>query len=1152
MRYCLSMLFVVLFAVLLVWPASSFTRLPPTHALAGRRGRAAVLRVEKGAVVVEKEIVSEDAVVPGEETPLIEEETAIEETMVEETASSSAGNVSASSVPHKKPEPKGNGPFEFNFMEWLSGKEKNVPPAAEKKTATRPPAQAEAEEDKRISLSQEEEEEERAAKTNQKSSSGNETAVEVKEITSLTEGAGVEEDKQDTGSIAKETEVETNSMAFSGTEKKSAPTAKAVGEKPKPNSTGGFDFLDWLSGKEAGTKTEAPSGVVLKEGKEKEKERGKEKGGGISSDGEKEEETGDGEGQVGEGMGASRAAKDEGGEEEKKKVPPKKDQEDLGVETKATQPPVEPSLEKDQRVKEKKNDWGFFSDMFAIETPKTVGPGEGVEEKEPTAGTIGDYRDRKMTARGEEVKQGDEEKDTLGGERTTQVDAAEEIENAKESETLETTQTQTPKPEKSKKRQQKSGGGFELFELLSGTSRSPPAVKKDAKKGAERKAEEQAERKVAEEVQKGEQEAAEKAAVQGEEEKGQDQSEKMTKEEALRKVKEAVEKEAKEEAAKKAKQEAQRKAKEESLRKVREEAQKKAKEEAERKAQQEAERKAKQEADRKAKEEAAKKAKEEAEKTARQIKEKEEAQRKSREQAESKKRMVQKEQQKDQTTFVAPPPTSASPAKKAKARADGGFELLLTRKAKKNEGEFIGAVDVGDKRTPDSSNESQKPKDTEEKKQKPVGEGIGMQTGGGASQSVKDQKIRQKTDGGLRILEWAGAVVPQGAVVSVARTGWREAWKQMLKELAPQSAEGEYIRPSYGIRGDADLSRGGFHLYLGHACPWCHRVALSLALQGLYSESLKVDGEGKGRGEGKSPVTVSYMTDDPERASRGGWAFTDTAGDGEEGEAELGHLKGSPDPLFGARDLRQVYDRCSDGGRFRGRCTAPLLVDSETGTIVSNESEDIVKMIDRLGGGSLFGGVDSEGLEEIYTKINNGVYRCGFSTSQEAYRRAHSDVFEGLARVDGLLSSSRYLPRQGWGGAGAKGTSNSNSKGSQQPSALDVWLFPTVVRFDGVYSSLFKCGGKKIKSDFPHVLAWAQDLWEKEEVRRTFEVDLAIQSYFRNLFPLNPSGIIPNGPSLEDIGLWREQGSQERRMAGREAAKRKTLGKKKVQKNMFF
>ena len=325
----------------------------------------------------------------------------------------------------------------------------------------------------------------------------------------------------------------------------------------------------------------------------------------------------------------------------------------------------------------------------------------------------------------------------------------------------------------------------------------------------------------------------------------------------------------------------------------------------------------------------------------------------------------------------------------------------------------------------------------------------------------------------------------------------------MLSELAPQSDAGDYVRPApqlgTGAMWPARLPAvaGRYHVYVGNACPWCHRVMIALAMRGQLGV-----------------ISSTRLADDPARASRGGWCFDAS----------------DPDPLCAASDLREVYNHCTAGGDYEGRVTAPLLVDLETAEIISNESADIVRMLNSLDiaeGAEASGGPEvvvdlfppnlaeeiDAANEWVYELVNNGVYRAGFATTQDAYERAERDVHEGLARCDSILERRRFLC-------------------GEVVTEADVRLLPTIVRFDGVYASFFRCGRKLIRADYPHVARWMEEMRALAGPGH-FDLDAARTSYYTNLFPLNPGGIVPIGPKLaetpkksaeRDAFTWRARG----------------------------
>uniref|UniRef100_A0A7S0WJ40 GST C-terminal domain-containing protein n=1 Tax=Chlamydomonas leiostraca TaxID=1034604 RepID=A0A7S0WJ40_9CHLO len=385
------------------------------------------------------------------------------------------------------------------------------------------------------------------------------------------------------------------------------------------------------------------------------------------------------------------------------------------------------------------------------------------------------------------------------------------------------------------------------------------------------------------------------------------------------------------------------------------------------------------------------------------------------------------------------------------------------------------------------------------------------------TRAVPPPAADKAVDKGFSLLEWSNKVLPQSQLVAGVKTGWRFAWQTMVKELAPQSKDGAYKRPSYkftGRVGDAQFpaESGRYHLYAGNACPWCHRALLVMVLRGLLrpsdpastpsapsssSTSGAVITAHTGRGP-KTHVSFTTLVDDPTRARRGGWVFD--AG------------KGVVDPVWGAQDLWQVYDTASPG--FRGRCTAPLLVDARGKRIVSNESADLVRMLNALhlpgctdvdlAPAHLLPQIDALN-DKIYDSVNNGVYRSGFATTQSAYDAVQREMYGVLDELEARLSDSRFL-------LGDKLTE------------ADVRLFPTVVRFDAVYAHIFKCSRKRM-ADYPNLSGWMRDMWQIQvpgstlQVSGTVDIDAARNSYYTNLFPLNPSGIIPSGPTFHDLKL---------------------------------
>lgn len=349
-----------------------------------------------------------------------------------------------------------------------------------------------------------------------------------------------------------------------------------------------------------------------------------------------------------------------------------------------------------------------------------------------------------------------------------------------------------------------------------------------------------------------------------------------------------------------------------------------------------------------------------------------------------------------------------------------------------------------------------------------------------ATLSRKDTiRTNLHVDKGFNLLEQA--LIPQGPLVATVKGGWKLLWRRMMAELAPQDKKGNYERPNYSFSGrigsmDFPDEPGRYHVYLGGPCPWCHRVKLALNLRGISNIEL----------------SVTQLIDDPTKATRGGWILSQS----------------DPDPLFSAFDLRGVYDMLSPG--FQGRCTAPLLVDKKSKKIVSNESSDIVRMLNECNFGSDQTRLDlvppslveliDETNKWTYELLNNGVYRCGFSTTQNAYDEASNKVLQGLEMCNDVLSQQDFLC------------------GSTITEA-DLRLLPTILRFDAAYAPLFKAGGVARIKDYPNLFRWLKQCWNLEGVPESIDLAQACGSYYAQLFPLNPGGIIPTPPTAKILGL---------------------------------
>ncbi len=279
-----------------------------------------------------------------------------------------------------------------------------------------------------------------------------------------------------------------------------------------------------------------------------------------------------------------------------------------------------------------------------------------------------------------------------------------------------------------------------------------------------------------------------------------------------------------------------------------------------------------------------------------------------------------------------------------------------------------------------------------------------------------------------------------------------------------------------GQRG-VEAEPGRFHLYVSLACPWAHRTLIARKLKKL-----------------EDVVSVSVV--DWHMGSEG-WVFSERDG-------------AIPDTVNGKRRLYEVY--LLHDPHYSGRVTVPVLWDKREKRIVNNESAEILRMLDtgfdawgdasvRISPPELRGEIDAIN-EEIYGAVNNGVYKCGFATTQEAYEKPFHALFDTLDKLEERLSKQRWLV------------------GSQAPTEADWRLFTTLIRFDPVYVGHFKCNKKRI-ADYPNLFAYMLDLYQVPKVAETVDFTHIKNHYYTSHKTINPTGIVPLGPE-ED--LWQAHG----------------------------
>ncbi|KIC17888.1 glutathione S-transferase family protein [Leisingera sp. ANG-DT] len=280
--------------------------------------------------------------------------------------------------------------------------------------------------------------------------------------------------------------------------------------------------------------------------------------------------------------------------------------------------------------------------------------------------------------------------------------------------------------------------------------------------------------------------------------------------------------------------------------------------------------------------------------------------------------------------------------------------------------------------------------------------------------------------------------------------------------------------PGPSGKGGFPAESGRYHLYVSLACPWAHRTLIFRQLKGLAEH-----------------ISVSVVH--PDMLGEG-WTFeTDEHG-------------ATGDGLFGNSHMHQIYTRAD--AEYTGRVTVPVLWDKAQNTIVSNESAEIIRMFNSAFD-AITGNSDDYWPEElrepieavnarVYSTINNGVYKCGFATSQQAYDEAVAPLFESLDWLEDLLSQHRYLL-------------------GERITEADWRLFTTLLRFDPVYHTHFKCNRKRLM-DYPNLWAYTRELYQWPGVAETVGVKHIVRHYYYSHDTINPHRIIPTNPDIN----WQE------------------------------
>ena len=305
-------------------------------------------------------------------------------------------------------------------------------------------------------------------------------------------------------------------------------------------------------------------------------------------------------------------------------------------------------------------------------------------------------------------------------------------------------------------------------------------------------------------------------------------------------------------------------------------------------------------------------------------------------------------------------------------------------------------------------------------------------------------------------------------LIIFARKFWFWYWLRLMNGFAPSDINGNYKRP----RGAKDSSKLKFYqkktktlyLLIGSTCPWCHRTLLIYKLKNL-SERIRL-------------IFLNPRFEDGE------WTFKKD--------------------FFGMKTLSEIYSKSNL--IINSRPTLPILIafDEKKIKIISNESSSILRILNNIGDEFstnktkiIYG--NKEILKLIHNSINDGVYKCGFARNQNAYEKASRNLFSSLDKINYLINDN--------GGPWLLG---------KELSFADIYLFPTLIRWELIYSILFKCTQKDI-SEYKNIIKWRLKFFNLKEVRETCFEEEWMQDYYTALFPLNPNQIVPLKNSLEKI-----------------------------------
>lgn len=304
-------------------------------------------------------------------------------------------------------------------------------------------------------------------------------------------------------------------------------------------------------------------------------------------------------------------------------------------------------------------------------------------------------------------------------------------------------------------------------------------------------------------------------------------------------------------------------------------------------------------------------------------------------------------------------------------------------------------------------------------------------------------------------------------LIKISQKFWFWYWRKLMNGFAPSDSQGNYKRPK-GIRlnSNYDINKENRSIYLliGKSCPWCHRTLLVYKIKNLFQH-----------------IKVIFLRPDIEH---GEWVFEKK--------------------FKGCNRLSEFYKKAHKNSIFRA--TLPLLISFENNEInvLSNESSDIIQLLNSIKKESIpqsrhIKNCNQEILDLIHYNINDGVYKCGFARNQSSYERASKSLFSALSKIESKLNNNK----SGW-------------ICGENLTYADIYLFPTLVRWELVYSKLFKCTEKDLL-DFQNIFEWRLKFFAFPNVNETCFENEWKEDYYKALFPLNPNQIRPILPSLKEI-----------------------------------